>query len=203
METPVLIALLVAMVVAFFGWQWFSRRRSSAGTGISKKGAPLAATAHTAEKPLAPVVAAAAAPPKQEAYPEVVGQTEADLRAKEPLQQQPPAASAVGMQPPAGPPRPQPVSADGMGPANIEDNLRHPEQAFHQPGPKTGPASDIAAGRAATTSTPGFASMGPEAPPMGAHQQGFVPEMAQNGGTLFGGSVFAYDGMEPTSFAAF
>jgi hypothetical protein len=38
---------------------------------------------------------------------------------------------------------------------------------------------------------------------MGAHQQGFVPEMAQNGGALFGGSVFAYDGMEPTSFAAF
>lgn len=198
METPVLIALLVAVVVAFFGWQWWSassRRRGPAG-GSGKTGPALAATASTAEKPLAPVVAApavAAAAAKQEAYPEVVGQTEADLRAKEPLQQQPPAGSV----------RPQPVTADGMGPASIEDNLRHPEQAFHQPGPKPGPASDVAAGRASMTSTPGFASMGPTEPPMGAHQQAFAPEMAQNGGTLFGGSVFAYDGMEPTSFAAF
>lgn len=197
METPVLIALLVAVVVAFFGWQWVSRRRSSPGIGGSKAaGTPPVATAPTIEKPLAPVVAApavAAATAKQEVYPEVVGQTEADLRAKEPLQKQPA----------AGVPRPQPVSADGLGPAAIEDNLRHPEQAFHQPGPKPGPASDVAAGRAAVASTPGFASMGQEAPPMGAHQQGFVPEMAQNGGTLFGGSVFAYDGMEPQGFSAF
>lgn len=197
METPVLIALLVAVVVAFFGWQWFSRRRGSTTAGSSGKTGPaLAATASTAEKPLAPVVAApavAAAAAKQEAYPEVVGQTEADLRAKEPLQQQPP----------AGAPRPQPVTAEGLGPAAIEDNLRHPEQAFHQPGPKPGPASDVAAGRASMTSTPGFASMGPTEPPMGAHQQAFAPEMAQNGGTLFGGSVFAYDGMEPVGFAAF
>ena len=196
METPVLIALLVAVVVAFFGWQWWSAssRRRGGHVGANKTVVPVA-TAPTVEKPLAPVVAApaAVAPPKAEVYPEVVGQTEGDLRAKEPLQKQPA----------AGAPRPQPVTADGLGPAAIEDNLRHPEQAFHQPGPKPGPASDVAAGRAATTSTPGFASMGQEAPPMGSHQQGFVPEMAQNGGTLFGGSVFAYDGMEPTSFAAF
>ncbi len=192
METPVLIALLVAVVVAFFGWQWFSRRRSTAPIGAKATPIAAAATGANVEKPLAPVAAAVAAapPPKPEAYPEVVGQTEADLRAKEPLQKQPP----------AGAPRPQPVTAEGHGPAAVEDNLRHPEQLFHQPGPKPGPASDVAAGRASATSTPGFAA---QEPPMTAHQQAFTPEMAQNGGTLFGGSVCAYDGMEPTSFAAF
>ncbi len=187
-----LIVVLLAVVVAFFGWQWFSRRSGSAAGVVSAKRLP-AATAPTVEKPLAPVVTAAPAAVKEEVYPEVVGQTQADLREKEPLQRAPP----------AGAPRPQAVTADGKGPADVEDNLRHPEQAFHQPGPKPGPASDVAAGRASMTSTPGFASMGPEAPPMGAHQQAFAPEMAQNGGALFNGSVFAYDGMEPTSFAAF
>ena len=188
-----LIVVLLAVVVAFFGWQWFSRR-SGAGASASSGNKRLpAATAPTVEKPLAPVVTAAPPAAREEAYPEVVGQTEADLRTKEPLQRAPP----------AGAPRPQPVTADGKGPAAVEDNLRHPEQAFHQPGPKPGPASDVAAGRASASSTPGFASMGPEAPPMGAHQQAFAPEMAQNGGALFNGSVFAYDGMEPQGFSAF
>jgi len=195
METPVLVALLLAVVVTFFGWQWWSAS-SRRGSRVGAK-RPLAPTTATPlEKPLAPVVtapAAVATPPKEEKYPEVVGQTEAEMRTKEPLQRQPP----------VGVPRPQPVTEDGKGPAAVEDNLRHPEQMFYQPGPKPGPASDVAAGRAATVSTPGFASMGPDAPPMGAHQQGFVPEMAQNGGALFSGSVFAYDGMEPVGFAAF
>ncbi len=182
METPVLIALLVLMVVGFFGWQWFQRQQRKGGP--TAKAAPVpVATAPTVEKPLAPV-AAVAPPPKEEAYPEVVGQTEADLRAKEPLQRAP-------VQP-----RPQPVTADGLGPAAVEDNLRHPEQAFHAPPPHAigAPTSDVAAGRASMTSTPGLA---------GGPQQAFVPEMAQNGGAVIGNSVFAFDGMEPTTYAAF
>lgn len=179
-----MIALLVLMVVGFFGWQWFQRQQRKGGPGTAAKTAPvLAATAPTVEKPLAPV-AAVAAPPKEEAYPEVVGQTEADLRAKEPLQR------------PPVQPRPQPVTADGMGPAAVEDNLRHPEQVFHAPPPRAigAPTSDVAAGRASATSTPGLA---------GGPQQAFTPEMAQNGGALIGNSVFAFDGMEPTTYAAF
>jgi hypothetical protein len=182
METPVLIALLVLMVVGFFGWQWFQRKSRSAGPGAAAKAASVpVATAPTVEKPLAP---AAPVPPKEEVYPEVVGQTEADLRAKEPLQRAP-------VQP-----RPQPVTADGLGPAAVEDNLRHPEQAFHAPPPHAigAPTSDVAAGRASTTSTPGLT---------GGPQQAFAPEMAQNGGAFIGNSVFAFDGMEPTTYASF
>jgi hypothetical protein len=184
METPVLIALLVLMVVGFFGWQWFQRSRKGAAAGVASKAPVLAATAPTVEKPLAPAPSAVAAPPKEEAYPEVVGQTEADLRAKEPLQRAPTQ------------PRPQPVTAEGHGPAAVEDNLRHPEQMFHAPTPNQAgnPMSDVAAGRASMTSTPGLT---------GGPQQAFAPEMAQNGGAFIGNSVFAFDGMEPQGFAAF
>jgi hypothetical protein len=194
METPVLIAFLVVVVVAFFGWQWWSgsQRRRSAPTSRNLKGPAPVATSVTAEKPLAPAVATN---PMEEKYPEVVGQTETDLRTKEPLQQQPP----------AGAPRPQPVTASGMGPADVEDNLRHPEQAFHQPVPVRRGGSDVPAGRAATVSMPGFGSSdGPTAvPPMVGNQQAFAPEMAQNGGAFIGESVFAFDGMEPVGFSAF
>lgn len=196
METPVLIAFLVIMVVAFFGWQWWSgsqRRRVGKQTAMSPTPA---ATSATAEKPLAPTIATTA-PPTEEKYPDVVGQTEADLRAKDPIQHQPP----------AGAPRPQPVSASGMSSAMIEDNLRHPEQVFHQPtSVKHGGSSDVPAGRASAVSMPGFtgSSDAPTAvPPMSGHQQAFTPEMAQNGGAFIGDSVFAFDGMEPTTFTAF
>ena len=193
-----LIALLVAVVVAFFGWQWWSasgRRRGGNGSGGSKS-KTVAGVVTTAEKPLAPVVSAAP-PAEEERYPEVVGQTEADLRAKEPDQRQPP----------VGAPRPQPVTADGKSPAAVEDNLRHPEQAFHQPqalAPGQYPSQAATpAGVASPMSTPGFANTGPSTPPMGGHQQAFAPEMAQNGGAIVGDSMFAFDGMAPTTFAAF
>jgi hypothetical protein len=57
--------------------------------------------------------------------------------------------------------------------------------------------TDVPSGRASMMSTP----LGPV--PAGAGQQGFSPEMAQNGGAFLGNSVFAYDGMEPTGFTAF
>jgi hypothetical protein len=90
----------------------------------------------------------------------------------------------------------QPVGHEGHGPAQFESNLTHPEQMFHQPqGQQAVPTmkiSDVPGGRAAAQSTP-----------LSGNQQAFSPEMAQNGGALGGNSLFAYDGMEPTGFAAF
>ena len=113
--------------------------------------------------------------------PAVTGQTEEDLRAKEPVQRPVPVTQQV------------PVTYEGDAPAQFKDTLRRPEQSFHQPGPApTLQISDVPSGRAANGSTP-----------LGGHQQAFVPEMAQNGGALIGNSVFAYDGMEPTDFSSF
>lgn len=188
MDTPVLVSLIVAFVVAFFAWQWWTRRSSAGGAagprGVLKAKGPAAAE----PKPTAADVAApAAAPPAEppaERYPEVAGQSEADLRAKEPVQERRPPSTQ------------QPVDhAAVLGPLPVENNLRHPEQSFHQPAPaqQRVPASDVQAGRAAAASTPGMAG----------NVQQFTPEMAQNGGALIGNSVFAFDGMEPTGFAAF
>jgi hypothetical protein len=92
------------------------------------------------------------------------------------------------------------VLANGEAPAQFEQHLRHPEQLFHQPG-NQGQVTDVASGRASEVST----ALGPvpvgSVGPMG--QQGFSPEMAQNGGAFLGNSVFAYDGMEPTGFTSF
>ena len=190
MDTPVLISLVVAFVVIFFAWQWWSRR-SAGGAAAGPRGAlkgnrPVAA-AEPKPSPAdlaAPAAAPPSAPPAGEKYPEVAGQSEADLRAKEPLQER------------RTPSAQQPVGHSGeLGPLPIENNLRHPEQSFHQPAPaqQRVPAMDIQAGRAADASTSGMAG----------NVQQFTPEMAQNGGALIGNSVFAFDGMEPTGFAAF
>jgi hypothetical protein len=190
MDTPVLISLIVAFVVAFFAWQWWTRRSAAGATGprgALKGKRPVAAAE---PKPtVADLAAPAAAPPQQAAsenYPEVAGQSEADLRAKEPVQER------------RAPSSQQPVGHSGeLGPLPVENNLRHPEQSFHQPAlaqqQQRVPASDVQAGRAADASTPGMAG----------NIQQFTPEMAQNGGALIGNSVFAFDGMEPTGFAAF
>jgi hypothetical protein len=89
----------------------------------------------------------------------------------------------------------------GEAPAQFDQHLRHPEQLFHQPSGEsltpTLQVSDLGSGRAAVQSTP----LGPA--PSGAGQQGFSPEMAQNGGAFIGSSVFAFDGMEPVGFTSF
>jgi hypothetical protein len=192
MDTPALVSLIVAFVVAFFAWQWWARR--SSGAAASPRGAPKGknpAIAAAEPKPTAADMAAPVAPPivepLAEKYPEVTGQSEADLRAKEPIQERRPVAGANAQQPVG--------HSTELGPLPVENNLRHPEQSFHQPAPAQPrvPASDIHAGRAAGPSTPGMAG----------NVQQFTPEMAQNGGALLGNSVFAFDGMEPTGFAAF
>jgi hypothetical protein len=195
MDTKLIIGLVVVMVVGFFAFQWWSRtqRRALAAT---KKVAPMTGSIGAASvasgTPSSAGVAGPAptaapvttAPPAEEKMPAVPGQTEGDLRAKEPLQQRVPVS------------RQQPVTQDGLGPAEFDSNLRHPEQLFHQPqgaaAVPTMQVSDVPSGRAAMGSTP-----------LEGHQQPFSPEMAQNGGALMGNSVFAYDGMEPTEFTSF
>jgi hypothetical protein len=162
MDTAYLVGILLLLVVGFFGYQWWIAvaKRSQA-----KKAAAERFVAKLSEEP--------------PTLPEVPGQSEADLRAKEPLQKNVPAS------------REQPVTQDGQAPAQFDENLRHPEQLFHQPGPSVdgGNSNDVAAGRASQVSN--------------AEGQAFRPEMAQNGGALVGGSVFAFDGMEPTGFSDF
>ena len=133
---------------------------------------------------------ASSQPPLQVAsYPNIPGQTQAEALTKEPIQRREP-SSQQG-----------PALPSGEAPAQFDQHLRHPEQLFHQP---TGQAatpnlqhSDVPSGRAATQATP----LGPA--PGGAGEQGFSPEMAQNGGAFVGNSLFAFDGMEPTGFTSF
>lgn len=180
MDTPVLIGLVLFIVVGFFAFQWWTHTQSVVQRG-SKKAVLEPAPPATQQPTLAAVTPEQ--PTQEQKYPVVAGQSEQDLRAKEPVQEARPANPKV------------PVDhMNTMSPTPVEENLRHPEQLFHQPAAAVQeiPASDVAAGRAAIAATPGAGNV-----------QQFTPEMAQNGGALIGNSVFAFDGMEPTGFAAF
>jgi hypothetical protein len=172
MSNRVLISLLALFVVLFFGYQWWS---------VAKKTVtPVAQTRPVAE-PLTggDLAASRAMEVVPQPLPELPGRTEQDLKRKEPVQER-----RIGGQA-------QPVTDEGHGPAQFEDNLRHPENLFHQP-QQSEITSDQASGRAAAQSAP-----------LTVHQQPFSPEFAQNGGALIGDSMFAYDGMEPTTFSSF
>ncbi len=177
MELHLVIGLIVILLVGFFAIQWVSSSSRKAAIAAAQKKAP--APVATGNEAL--LGEAIPSPPKEEKMPEVAGQTEAELREKEPVQRRVP----VTVQ--------EPVTAEGHAPADFQDTLRHPEQSFHQPqqAPPSMYATDVPSGRASIVSSPGAGNV-----------QGFSPEMAQNGGALVGG-VFAYDGMEPTGFADF
>ena len=188
MDYTLVIGLLVVLVVGFFAYQWMSKRPATLrGLAALKRSggvpAPAAVAAIAAQAPMAND------PPKEEKYPEINGQTQAEALQKEPNQRREPSSQQV------------PALNSGEAPAQFDQHLRHPEQLFHQPSQHaanpTMQVTDVPSGRASMNSTP----MGP--PPAGAGQQGFSPEMAQNGGALLGNSVFAFDGMEPTGFTAF
>ncbi len=165
MELKWVVAVVVAVVVAFFAYQWYT-------VATNKK------PKDRVVRPIGPDTAVAAANPepvRPEQYPTVAGQTEGELRQKEPNQR----SQLASQQPPA--------TNDGKAPAEFDENLRRPEQSFHQPGPSpTLNVSDLPSGRAVQQTG-----------------QGFSPEMAQNDGPMIGNSVFAFDGMEPTGFANF
>jgi hypothetical protein len=181
MDTTMVVGLVLILVVGFFAFQWWSgANRKPAAATAKKTPAPTTIGAST-------VSDASPAPmnqkPVEEKYPEVAGQTEKELRAKEPAQR------------PVAATNPQAVTYAGEGPAQIPNNLRRPEQAFHQPPQESGPAlkvSEVASGRA-----------NPASSPQGGLQQPFSPDFAQNGGAMIGNSVFAYDGMEPNDLSSF
>lgn len=172
MDVTWLIGGVLVLIVGFFAYQWFMVASTK-----KPKMRMLAAPSPSASGPSGPSSSpSASAPESPNQYPEVAGQSEAELRQKEPLQRPNPSTQQ------------QPVTNDGNGPAEFKENLRRPEQSFHEPSmaPPTLKISDVPAGRAVES-----------------NGQGFSPELAQNDGPMVGNSVFAFDGMEPTGFASF
>jgi len=153
---------LVLVVVGFFAYQWFNlastKKVKTRTPGLRPSPPPSQGQDMDATPAAVP-------------YPEVAGQSEEDLRQKEPLQR------------PSPPSNQQPVTSDGKAPADFKENLRKPEQSFHEVAP-TLKVSDVT-GRTVET-----------------NGSGFNPEIAQNSGPLEG-NIFAFDGMEPTGFATF
>ena len=174
-----MVGIVLILVVGFFAFKWWSgagRKSTTAATKKTPAPTTIAAMSDSAPAPMNQK-------PVEEKYPEVAGQTEKELRAKEPAQR------------PIAATNPQAVTYAGEGPAQTPNNLRRPEQAFHQPPQEAGPAlkvSEVASGRA-----------NPASSPQGGLQQPFSPDFAQNGGAMIGNSVFAYDGMEPNDFSSF
>jgi hypothetical protein len=162
LDTSFILGLLVVIVVGFFAHQWMLRRSTTVLRPSTKPIEP-----STGSKAIAAAVAVG-----------IAGQTPAETSGKEPLQQ-----SQQGGQQPI-----QTSSFPNASPAQFTQNLRHPEQSFHQPtglaaNPQFQQTSDVASGRAGTQVQ---ANQG---------QQSFSPEMAQNGGLLMGHSVMAFDSM--------
>lgn len=177
MDTRIVVGIILLFVVAFFGYQWW-RYVSNKPIRPSTMHSPAASEKAPLAQPSAPATKSIVDPNE---YPVVAGQTESELRAKEPLQD-----TKISHQ--------EPVTHDGHGPADFESNILHPEQSFHQPPPSNNPKmshAEIDSGRAVAS---------PSSPSPG--EQGFSPEMAQNDGPLVG-NVYAFDGMEQTGFANF
>ena len=162
MELSWIVGGIVVVVAIFFAYQWFTlASKKPKARAVKLAGSPQAQNREYVEPP--------------EEYPVVAGQTENDLRQKEPTQR------------PTPPSDQEAVTQDGKGPANFKENLRRPEQSFHEPSSQapTLSVSDVP-GRAVEPSASGFS-----------------PELAQNDGPIVGNNVFAFDGMEPTNFANF
>jgi hypothetical protein len=170
MDTRIVVGIILLFVVAFFGYQWWKH--------VSKSVKPrLTSSPSLSPSPSSSSSSSPSKPAADPEYPVVAGQTEAELRAKEPLQ----TTNGVSQQ--------EPVTYEGHGPAEFDSNIRHPEQSFHQPSPqRKNVSNEIESGRAVSSPAP--------------EEQGFSPEMAQNDGPLVG-NVFAFDGMEQTGFATF
>jgi hypothetical protein len=172
--TSLIVVVALVCVVGFFGFQWYQ----TAQKGKMARKAPQAPVLREHMAPVAPPVAE----PNLK-LPEVPGQSEQELRTKEPLQR-------------TDAPTPQrPVGPEARSVPAFDDSLRRPEQSFHAPNPQQqGPSNDVAAGRAGP---------GTSGNPPATHVQNFSPEMAQNGGPIVGSTVFAFDGAEPMGYASF
>ena len=176
MDYTLVIGLVLTLVVGFFAYQWLAKRPAALKR-------PHTGMLHPAPAPVAPPAVAPVNPEqKEEKFPQINGQTQEEALTKEPIQRREPSSQQ------------QPVNNQGDAPAQFDQHLRHPEQLYHQPKQGQQPSmqvSDVPGGRASPSSD------------VGPGQQGFSPEMAQNGGAFVGNSVFAFDGMEPTGFTSF
>lgn len=117
--------------------------------------------------------------------PEVVGQSEEDLRETRQVQQTPPDAVY---------PDPEPVDqteGEVHSESEFGDNLRHPEQVI-EVAPPLGTLRMVQSGVGSEEPTPTFA---------GKHDPTvYSPEMAQNGGEFMSG-IWAYDGGDGFGFS--
>jgi hypothetical protein len=96
-------------------------------------------------------VAMVSGPVAEEKYPEIDGQTTEEAKTKEPNQRREPSSQQ------------QPVDNAGNAPAQFDQHLRHPEQAFHQEGQQHGnPSSNAAQNDGPVLGTPLFAFNGME-----------------------------------------
>jgi len=187
-----LVVLLIVGVFAFFGYHIIqassmSDEKTAAPSSIQTLNSIVGTVGSVAPKyemyddghnaeltHAAPVVQHIAAANRM---PVVPGQTEADLRAPEQLQETPP--STQYDIPESMDPMNRTVHMD----AEFGSNLRHPEQMIeHQP--STGMGNVVASGLGSEASGPGGNSM-----------VGYAPEMAQNGGEFMSG-INAFDSSE-------
>lgn len=165
MDVMLLMGILLFGIVAFFGFQWW--------TATPKRGARLAAHVPV---PMEPMADFKPEPQPPNPIPAIPGQTMEEQQQREPLQQR---GSPSTQQPNGGG-----GGGGGLGPAEFEDNLRHPEQQFQMmPAQPGGSHLHIAE----------IPSSG------GSHVPGAA---AQNEGPIVGG-VFAFDGIESSGMTPF
>jgi hypothetical protein len=139
MNTTWIIGILLVVVVGFFAYQWFTVASAKKVKTRVPQAAPSGPSIPSSQAQHLGQPAPEA--PRPEEYPQVAGQSEGDLRQKEPTQRPGPPGSQ------------QAVTADGKGPADFKENLRRPEQSFEAPTLKV---SDLPAGRAVEPGGQGF-----------------------------------------------
>ena len=125
MSTSWIVAAVLVIVVGFFAYQWFNvasakkmKTRMPLPSPVPLSSPSPASSSSPSQGQGQHLGDAAAPPPRAEEYPQVAGQSEGDLRQKEPNQR------------PSPPTNQQAVTADGKGPADFGENLRRPEQSF-------------------------------------------------------------------------
>jgi hypothetical protein len=177
-----LIVFVVLATIAFFGYHIYSVSNTPSSTPMSFEGElnVFHPQASNRAAPLAMEIETPITEPMIDPLPmpEVVGQTEEDLRETRPIQQTPPDAIY---------PDPEPVDqTEGAVHSESEfgDNLRHPEQTV-EVAPPLGTLRMVQSGVGSEEPTPTCA---------GKHDPTvYSPEMAQNGGEFMSG-IWAYDG---------
>lgn len=185
-----LLVFVVLAAVAFFGYHIYLASATPAANevqpvvlnGLTAYNEPTEDVMPLEMEVLGPVVEPVMEPLRM---PEVVGQSEEDLRETRQVQQTPPDAVY---------PDPEPVDqTEGAVHSESEfgDNLRHPEQTV-EVAPPLGTLRMVQSGVGSEEPTPTF---------VGKHDPTvYSPEMAQNGGEFMSG-IWAYDGGDGFGFS--